>query len=250
MVLRLCAALLVALLVPSPSPTPLKTITHVRAQRLCTGLKRSVYPAVGRVLKDDQYIAQSRPFFQDYVKQSATGNHAAVDLDVMRLERYITPLVQNTQAIEALLNDPVYPVHPASQSDEDLNAMRDRLREVLAEQKQALDLISGFTDTQQLGELQQEGKEYQSAAAPNRQTTPPPQGAPTEAPNEILNAGIPNPQRSYDPRYTTTNSLEGFNPLNAFDQRMIEYQQQISSSENDASKAIFQAVRECGGTVP
>lgn len=250
MVLRLGAALALALLVPSPSPTPLKTITHVRAQRLCTGLKRSVYPAVGHILQNDKLIAQSRPLFQDYVKQSAMHDQGSVDLDVMRLERYITPLVQSTQAIESLLNDSVYPARPQNQSDQDLLDMRDRLQAVLAEQKQALDLISGFTDTQQLGELQQEGNEYQSAAAPNRQTSPPPQGAPTEPPNDILNAGIPNPQRSSDPRFSPTNSLEGFNPLNAFDQRMNEFQQQITSSENDASKAIFKAVAECGGTVP
>jgi hypothetical protein len=248
MLLRLAVSFLIALALPSPSPTPLKTITHVRAQRLCTGLKRSVYPAVGRVLQDDKLIADSRPLFRDYVKESATGNKSAVDLDVMRLERYITPLVQNTQAIEAALNDPVFPAHAQSQSDQDLLDMRTRLQEVLAEQKQALDLISGFTDTQQLGELQQEGSEDQNAASP-RQTAPP-QGAPTEAPNEILNAGIPNPQRSSDPRYMTTNSLEGFNPLNAFDQQMDQYQQQITSSENDTSQTIFKAVAECGGKAP
>jgi len=249
MVSRIAAILLAALALPSPSPSPLKTITHVRAVRLCSGLKRVVYPAVGRVLQNDRYIAQSRPLFRDYVKQSATGNHAGVDLDVMRLERYITPLVKNTQAIEALLNDPVFPVHPQSQSDTDLLAMRTALEDVLAEQKQALDLISGFTDTQQLGELQQAGSEYQAIGA-NPQHTTPPQPAPTQEPNEILNAGIPDPQRSFDPRYATTNSLEGFNPLNAFDSRMDEFQQHITVSENQASTAIFKAVPECGGKVP
>src|SRR5579871_1658743 len=112
MVLALAAFALAALSTPSPAPTPLKTITHLRAQRLCAGLRRSVYPAVGHILQNDKLIAQSRPFFRDYVKQSASGNRAGVDLDVVRLESYITPLVQSTQAIEALLNDPVYPAHP------------------------------------------------------------------------------------------------------------------------------------------
>ncbi len=163
MVSRPAAALLIALAVPSPSPTPLKTITHVRAQRLCIGLKRAVYPAVGRVLQDDQLIAQSRPFFRDYVKQSASGNHSGVDLDVARLERYITPLVQNTKDAESYLNDSVFPRVPASSGDRDLLAIRHELQEAIAQQKLALNLIGGFTDTQQLGELQQEGEEYPSA---------------------------------------------------------------------------------------
>ena len=250
MVFRLAAALLIGITVPSPSPTPLKTISHVRVQRVCVGLKRSIYPAVGRVLQDDKLIGQSRPFFRDYVKQTATANQGAVDLDVMRLERYIDPLVKNTQAIEALLNDPIYLPAPRSAGDRDLLDMRNQLEDVLAQQKQALDLISGFTSTQQMGELQQAGNEYQSATSGNKQSSPPPQPGPSVAPNEILSAGVPNPQQSGDPRFQATDSLEGFNPLNAFDSRMDEYQQQIAAGEDAASKTILKAVAECGGKVP
>ena len=217
---------------------------------MCTGLKRSIYPAVGRVLQNDRYIAESRPLFRDYVKQTASGARSAVDLDVMRLERYIDPLVKNTQAIEALLNDSVYPQHAESQSDRDLLDMRAHLQEVLAEQRRALDLISGFTDTQQLGELQRAGNEYQSAVGPDRQSSPPPQAAPTTEPNDLLSAGVPHPEQSSDPRFLQTNSLEGYNPLNAFDQQMDFYQQQISASEDNASKIILKVVPECGGRAP
>jgi hypothetical protein len=250
MLARLTAAALAAVLAsPSPAPTPLKTISHLRVLRLCTGLRRSIYPAVGRVLQDDKVIAQSRPLFQDYVKQSATSTQPAVDLDVVRLERLIDPLVKNTQAIERLLNDPIYPLHAVSQSDQDLLDMRTRLQEVLAQQKRALDLVSGFVDTQQMGELQNAGHEYDSATAPNRQSSPPP-SAPTSPPNDILSAGIPNPQRSNDPRFTPTNSLVGYNPLNGFDEQMEAYQQTITTSEDAASKIILKVVPECGGHVP
>lgn len=248
MVYRHAAALLIALAVPSPSPTPLKTITHVRAQPLCIGLKRSVYPAVGRVLNNDRLIAQSRPFFRDYVKQSASGNQAGADLDVARLERYITPLVQNTKDAETFLDDSIFRRVPNSSDAGDLPAIRSQLQDVIAEQKQALNLISGFTGTQQLGELQQE--DNPSPASGEVRNSPPPQPAPSESPNEILNAGIPDPQRSLDPRFSTTNSLEGYNPLNRFDQQMDAYQQQISATEDGVSKAIFKAVAACGGKAP
>ena len=245
------AALLAAVLTsPTPAPTPLKTISHLHVLRMCTGLRRSIYPAVGRVLQNDKVIADSRPLFQDYVKQSATNTQAAVDLDVVRLERLIDPLVKNTQAIERLLNDPIYPLHAASQSEQDLLDMRTHLQDVLAQQKRALDLVSGFVDTQQMGELQNAGHEFDSATAPDKQSSPPPQAAPTTAPNDILSAGIPNPQRSNDPRFTPTDSLEGYNPLNGFDQQMGSYQQTIAASEDAASKIIFKVVPECGGHVP
>src|SRR5579864_3038255 len=60
--------------IPTPTATPLKTIKHVYATRLCTGLRRSIAPAVGRVLQNDHAIAVSRPLLQDYVKNTSMGS--------------------------------------------------------------------------------------------------------------------------------------------------------------------------------
>src|SRR5579864_4075690 len=71
--------------VPYPTTTPLKTIKHVYATRLCTGLRRSVGPAIWHIMQNDHAIATSRPLFQDYVKNTADGSQPAVDMDVVRL---------------------------------------------------------------------------------------------------------------------------------------------------------------------
>ncbi len=68
--------------IPAPTASPLKTIKHVYVTRLCTGLRRSIAPAVGRVLQNDRVIAASRPLFQDYVKSTATASQAGTDMDV------------------------------------------------------------------------------------------------------------------------------------------------------------------------
>ncbi len=246
---------------PIPTATPLKTIKHVYATRLCTGLRRSIAPAVRRVLQNDRAIATSRPLFQDYVKTTSMGSQGATDMDVMRLEKLITPLVNNTQEIEKLLHDPVYPRKAQSDADKQLLQMRAHLAAVLAEQKRALDLISGFVDTQQMGELQAAGNENQnsitatgSTKTSNPNTTQAPQTSPTVPPADILNAGVTNagndPARKYDPRYTNTGSQVGYNPLNIFDQAMEEHQVNIYQSENLASQAILKAVPQCGGHVP
>lgn len=251
---------------PKPTATPpLKTISHVYAKRLCTGLRRSIGPAVGRVLQNDRVIATSRPLFQSFVKNTSTGSQGATDMDVMRLERLVDPLVKNTEAIEKLLNDTVYPRKPQSDEDRQLLAMRAHLETVLAQQKQALDLISGFVDTQNMAELQAAGKEYQgaisgsdtrngaSANAGGTNNSQTPQTSPTAAPAPILNAGLNqqnDPTRKQDPRFSNTGSQLGYNPLNAFDQQMGDYQQQIVQSENKVSEAIFKALPACGGQVP
>ncbi len=242
---------------PLPSATPLKTIKHVYSTRLCTALRRSIAPAVGRVLQNDRSIATSRPLFQDYVKSSSTGSQSAIDMDVMRMEQLIDPLVKNTQAIEDFLSDPVYPRHAQSQSDKQLLQVRAHLAQVLERQKQALDLVSGFVDTQQLGELQAAGHEYDkvinNTGTAKDATNTKPNVSPTAPPADILNAGVStanDPSRKYDPRYTNTGSQVGYNPLNIFDQQMEQYQIQIARSEDLASQGILKAVPMCGGHVP
>ena len=244
---------------PLQTPTPLRTITHERVTPLCTGLRRSIGPAIGRVLQNDKAIAQSRPLFATYVKQTATNStQAAQDLDVMRLERLISPLVENTQQIETLLNDPVYPRVPRSEDDRQLLAMRAHLIAVLQQQRGALDVISGFVDTQQLGELQAAGHEYDAAInGTNTATGPgstPSRGplAPTPPPSDVLNAGLGQNDisRQYDPRYKGTGNVLGYNPLDVFGNAIGEYQARIEPMENATAKLVIHAIPLCGGTVP
>lgn len=242
---------------PAPTATPLKTITHIRTSPLCTGLRRVIGPAIAKVLSSDKYIANSKPLFHDFTRASASGQSVgAQDLAVSRLETLIGPLVKNTEAVDKLLSDPyAFPKVAYSDDDQKLLQMRQQLRVVNDQQKKALDIISGFVDTQQLGELQAAGHEYDSAlkASPsNAGQTPNP--APTAPPAPILNAGVNNasndPTRASDPRYKNTDSLVGANPLSVFENAIASYQQDIAGSEQDAAKTVVSAVPLCGGRVP
>ncbi|HET7815748.1 MAG TPA: hypothetical protein VFL13_15410 [Candidatus Baltobacteraceae bacterium] len=249
---------------PVPTATPLKTIKHVySSSRLCAGLKRSVGPAIGKMLQNDKTIATSRPLLQDFVKSSSLGSQGGRDIAVERLEGLVGPLVKNTQSIEQLLNDPVYAKRAQNDNDKQLLTLRAQLKTILDQQKAALDLISGFVDTEQLGELKAAGHEYDSAI--NGGATPQPstnasnynnQGtSPSATPDPILNAGVgsqndPNSTHANDPRYQGTNNALGYNPLNAFDQQMLAYQSQIAQSESHATITVMRAVPVCGGQVP
>jgi hypothetical protein len=189
------------------------------------------------------------------VKAAATRqNQAAQDMAVMHLEQLITPLVKNTQAVDDLLNNPyAFPKSARSDDDKRLLQMRAQLQAVNDQQKRALDVISGFVDTQQLGELQAEGHDYDNAINNTGTKSTPPPAAPTSAPNEVLNAGLStagDPTRQMDPRYLNSDSTLSNNPLNVFGNAIASYQQEIQGTEQQAAKSVIQAVPLCGGAVP
>lgn len=242
---------------PAPAATPLKTIEHIHISPMCTALGKVIGPAIAKVLQSDKIIANSKPYFHDFVKATAAGQSSAgKDMAVERLETLIGPLVKNTQAVDKLLSDPfAFPKVAYSDDDQKLLQMREQLLVVNAQQKKALDVISGFVDTQQLGELQAAGHEYDAALSSkptNSGQTPNP--APTAPPADVLNAGVTNdrndPARAIDPTYKNTGSLVGANPLNVFENAISSYQQDIQSSEQEAAKTVVSAVPRCGGHVP
>jgi len=252
--------LAVSVATPKPAATPPKTIIHERVSPLCTGLRQNIGPAIGKVLQNDATIAQSRPLLRSYVKAAATGS-ASKDLQVARVERLISPLVKNTAAIEKLLNDPyVFPRVAVSESDKKLLEMRAYLQQVVAQQKAALDVINGFVTTEQLGQLQQEGRDiYQSLTSTHEVTAAQgggarglqAAGAPSPPPNEIINAGVAQtPQQQSDPALQDNGFLVGHNPLDVFDWAIGQYQQQLQSSEGAAASLVVKALPLCGGRVP
>lgn len=253
-------AMVVALATPAPAATPLKTIEHLHVSPLCTGLRQNIGPAIGKVLQNDNTIAQSRPLLRGYVKATAT-NSASKDLQVARVERLITPLVQNTAAIEKLLNDPyIFPQRPISDADRQLLAIRAYLQEVVTQQKRALDVIAGFVDTEQLGQMQAAGMEALKLTQTHEMSA---QGghstgsalsagaAPTPPPSEILDAGVrKTPQQAADPALQNTGYLVGHNPLDVFDNAIGEYQQMLQASEGRAADLVVKALPLCGGHIP
>ncbi|HEV2260970.1 MAG TPA: hypothetical protein VGR69_01610 [Candidatus Rubrimentiphilum sp.] len=255
-------ALVAALATPVPTPTPLKTIYHLHVSPLCTGLRQSIGPAIGKILQNDEAIARSRPLLRSYVKAVAS-NGTSRDLDISRMERLITPMVKNSKDIERLLNDPyVFPKRPISDSDKQLLEIRAYLQESLAEQKDALNVLTGFIDTEQLGELQAAGTDLWKQIATSGETSTANKNsrgqsaqaaglAPTPPPSGVLNAGVQSgPDRQVDPRFQETGNILGHNPLDAFDQAMGMYQGQLQYSEGQAADLVMKAVPQCGGKTP
>lgn len=246
---------------PAPTATPLKEIVHVIARPICTALRRSIGPAVGHVLQNDKIIAASKPLFVDYARDHATsgGNQAAEDMDIMHLENFVRPMVNNVSEIKRILNEPgAFPRFAHSEQEKQVLLMRAQLLAVLADQEKALDLVSGLVDTQQLGQLQAGGNELaKSMSAPDVKTVgsgpqpaAKPNPVPTTNPSDLLNAGLPDKSRATDPRFQNTDSVVGHNPLYAFAQQVAVIQRSIDTNEGVAAKSIIAAVTQCGGHLP
>jgi len=252
-------AMAVSLATPAPAATPLKTIEHLHVSPLCTGLRQNIGPAIGKVLQNDNTIAQSRPLIRGYVKASAGGG-LSKDLQVARVERLITPLVKNTAAIEKLLDDPfVFPKRAISDADRQLLEIRTYLMQVVTQQKRALDVINGFVDTEQLGQMQAAGSEALKLTETHE--IPGAQGGdssataaaagPTPPPSEILNAGVSKlPEVGRDPALQENGLVVGHNPLDVFDNAIGQYQLMLQASEGQAAALVVKALPLCGGQVP
>lgn len=257
-VVALSASPAAAGITPSPKPTPLKTISHIRTSPLCTGLRKSITPAVAKVLQSDQIIASSKPLFKTFVNAS-TDRQAkpAQDMAVMRLEQLVGPLVANTQRVDQLLSNPyAFPKVARSDDDRQLMKMRAQLQAVNDQQKHALDVISGFVATQQLADLQAAGHEMDNVTNPNIKSEMPTPGplSPTPMTPTILNAGVGNdtndPTRKLDPRFHPGGNSLAASPLDVFGNAIASYQHDIQSSEQAAAKSVLEAVPLCGGHVP
>lgn len=249
---------------PAPQATQLPEIYHSISHPLCSALGSKVLPALGMMMEDDKTIAKGPPFFNEYVNMSVAGSPSGQDMAVNHLESLVGPLVQNTLAIQKLLEDPsVFPSVPQNEDERQLLVIKDQMLQVLAAHQASLDIINGFVQTQQLGELQHEGMGYigsftstgnnqQGGSQPSDSLLP---GGPQKDSsgnalepqgfdNLVLNAGLtPNPYE-IDPARIPGLAL-GYNPISNLKTGLEWTQGQSKNAEAHLSKSAIAAAREC-----
>jgi hypothetical protein len=247
------ALILSALGSPAPSPTslpspaaslgPLKEIGRVRSSPVCSTLHELVGPAIGNVLSVDQTIALGRPILERYAHDVyVLGASASAEMDLMRLENTIGPLVHNLLAAQALLGDPrQFPKQAQNDDERLLLESRDRLKAITKEQQGALNYLNGMLQTAQLGELQRAGADDGLAfAIPDRPT--PKTGSGTA---DTLDAGVAHsPREQADLDFSGATGL-GYNPVKAVVADVRAAQTRIARGETDAAASILALARNC-----
>ena len=233
---------------PSPSPppaplTPLKVIGSVRSTPFCTALREQVGPAIAAVLSNDDLIASSAPAFaklyhDDVLARSEARSH----LDLNKIESLITPIVDNIKRIDALLG--------AKPGDPRLQALRQKLLDVLAQQKASLNVISGFVATEQLGEIQDAGTPDNWAGTfvlgSAQSTRPAPISQNPPASSALLGAGVHNRNPGQrDPGYDANSVGPTYDPFLPLVAQIQDQRKSAKSSESDAAGLVTAALKEC-----
>lgn len=258
---------------PTPAPTPnYPEIYRTMSRPLCSALATKIQPAVAMMIQNDAVIAKSPPLFSDYIKLSSAGSDSGRDMSVYRLNQLVTPLVQNSLAIQKLLEDPsVFPATPHSDDDARLIDLKTKMLKALAAQQASLDIINGFVETQQLGEMQHEGFGYMHAITGQNNMTPGQPSAPgpnqnpgAEAPvggstqtnvnqnvpgnfdDLVLQAGLSPNQYEFDP--TQIPGLQvGYNQIGKLKEGLEWTQDESKKDETPLSQSIVAAAHACSG---
>jgi hypothetical protein len=266
---------------PAPTPTPIAhtgtpppTIYHVVTRPLCAELHKHIAPAVGMLLENDRTMKNSPKLFTDYNHdrllgvdnsvsngagmqggvtmsgESAGSNmNAAQNMTILKMENMVSPIANNIIAMQKILDTPSLLAGTGNPDDDKrLVEIRTKLLKAIADQNATLDIINGFVQTTQMGDLQHSGDEYvQAMNQPDVTGKAAATGVAT--PNPLMvdpnQAGLPANPYDFNPAAIPGLAL-GANPVTRLLQAVNWTIDQTRANENDASVAIMGAAQVCG----
>jgi hypothetical protein len=243
---------------PSPVPTNPPQIYYVITRPICAQLQHTIAPAVGMLLQDDQDIAKSPPIFNQYIQNaflsadpksaydSTNYSSAGRDMALQRMEALVPSLAQNVIGVQKLIENLSKPTGDAA-DDQRLKSIREELLKAVAMQSVSLDLINGFVQTQQLGDIQHAGEEYLSSINGTGTT-----GGATPAPNGGLAAqqdpnspGLPPNPYQVDVAAMPGLSI-GYNPVSRVVSVLGSVQEETANREKELAKSVGSVAALCG----
>lgn len=248
-----------------PSATPPPEIYHVVTTALCARLHEKVRPAVAMILENDQKIDKAPPIFKRYQRGTLTALDPAMNpngssapsagdsiynqspetsMALQQMSYLVLPIARNLIAAQTLLDD-VKLIAPTGNPADDatLAKVKAQLLETIAFQSASLDIINGFVQTQQMGELQHVGEEYLgmiNGTDSTAQLTKP-------TPNPWQDPNTPGlPQNPYNLDVTAIPGLAlGYNPLTKVMDGLSWLQAETGKREDAAGKTISAALSSC-----
>ena len=175
---------------------------------------------------------------------------AGQNMALLGMENLVSPIANNIIATQKLLDTPALMQGTGNaEDDKQLQDIRAKLLKALATQNAALDIISGFVATQQMGDLQHAGQEFISAM--NQPDTL--HSGATPSPNPLLvdqnQAGLPaNP---YDLNLAAIPGLTlGYNPVTRLLEALHWTIQETTARENEAAKTVMNSAAQCAAAEP
>jgi hypothetical protein len=238
---------------PSPTATPPPQIYHIVTTALCARIRDHVRPAVAMVLENDQRMAKSVPLFNRYNRaildsgsDSINVSTAEQDMTIQQMSYLVLPTARNLIAAQTLMDDPKFSSPTGNAADDaTLAKMKQQLLETIAFQSASLDLINGFAQTQQMGELQHAGEEYLAAIQTTDATTQTQAATgPATQYQDPSNPGITQNPYSLDVSMIPGLAI-GYNPITHIIGGMQWLQTETAKREDAAGKTIMAALSQC-----
>lgn len=250
----------------APAATPPPQIYRVVTTALCARLHERVRPAVAMILQNDQSIAKSPPLFKKYQRGAmtaqdspngpwGTGAPASNDsiynqspetsMALQQMSYLVIPIARNLIAAQTLLDDPKLLEATGNATDDaTLAKIKHQLLDTIAFQSASLDLINGFVQTLQMGELQHAGEEYLGSIQGTDTTDQPVQATPNPWQDPNTPGLAPNPY-AFD--VTTVPGLAvGYNPLSKIMEGLQWLRTQTQDREDAAGKTLSDVLSQCG----
>jgi hypothetical protein len=237
--------------------TPPPQIYHVVTTALCARLHDTVRPSVAMVLQNDGTIAKSPPLFKRYERaifengtagglgpDSIYNSSAETSMTLQQMSYLVLPTARNIIAAQTLLDDPKYLAPTGNPADDaTLAQIKKELLQTIADQNASLDLINGFVQTLQMGEIQHAGEEYLGAIQ-GTDTTAKPISATPNPYQDVNTPGLtPNPY-SLDTSQIPGLAV-GYNPLSNVVDGLAWLQSETAKHEDVAGKTISAALTQC-----
>ncbi len=251
----------VAAALPSPIPTKPPQIYYVVTRPICAQLQHTIAPAVGMLLQDDQDIAKSPPIFNEYIRNAFlssdaksaydTTNYSSAgrDMALQRMEQLVPSLAQNVIGVQKVIESLSKPTGDAA-DDARLKAIHEELLKAVAMQSVSLDLINGFVQTQQLGDIQHAGEEFLSSInateTTGRRLRPAKALDPFSATMQDPNSpGLPPNPYSVDVAAMPGLSI-GYNPVSRVVSVLQSVREETAAREKDLANSVAAVATLCG----
>lgn len=147
-------AMMLAVLLSGPAPSPAPPAVAPHSQALCTTLRENVRTALAGLMKNDTVIEAGRSAFAKMALEQSMGSSGAA-MERLYVENAVGALGRNLDEIDRLLADPVrFPAGDASEDARAAGAMKAELAAIEDAQKKALNLFSGVLESSPPGPAQ------------------------------------------------------------------------------------------------
>lgn len=138
---------------PTATAAPLKTIIEVRTTPLCQTLRQGVQPTLVGLMKNDSLIESANRAVAKMFDDQVTQASASEQIDRLYLRNIAAALAHNLTIIGQLLGQRFPQDATSTSASEDMHV---RLQTVASAQNDALNLIEGFMQTEDIGRAQGE----------------------------------------------------------------------------------------------